>query len=196
MKRVLDIMISSIGIILLSPLWIILGIMISREDPGPVFFTQRRVGRKGRHFIMYKFRSMTFSKEHTEGIFDPGDTSRVTPIGRMLRKTKLDELPQLLNVFMGDMSLVGPRPEVPAWVNAYPDKWAYILSVRPGITDNASLEFRDEEAILAKSADPETTYRYVILPRKLELYEKYVLHRSMSGDLVILYKTLIKVICN
>jgi len=196
MKRVIDIITASIGIVLLTPLWIIMGVMISLEDPGPFFFTQTRVGRKGRHFVMYKFRSMTFSSAQASGRFDPGDTSRVTRIGKVLRKTKLDELPQLFNVFMGDMSLVGPRPEVPDWIEAYPDRWAYILSVRPGITDNASLEFRDEEAILAKSADPEATYRNIILPRKLELYEQYVRHRSLSADFVILWKTFIKVLFN
>jgi len=196
MKRVIDIITASIGIVLLTPLWIIMGVMIPLEDPGPFFFTQTRVGRKGRHFVMYKFRSMTFSNAQASGRFDPGDTSRVTRIGKVLRKTKLDELPQLFNVFMGDMSLVGPRPEVPDWIEAYPDRWAYILSVRPGITDNASLEFRDEEAILAKSADPEATYRNIILPRKLELYEQYVRHRSLSADFVILWKTFIKVLFN
>lgn len=194
MKRTFDIMFSLLGILLLSPLWILIAILIYFEDSGPVIFSQIRVGQYGHRFVMHKFRSMTISREHEKGRFDPGDTSRVTKIGKLLRKTKLDELPQLLNVFKGDMSLVGPRPEVPNWVDIYPERWKTVLSVRPGITDNASLEFRDEESILARSNDPESSYRFDILPKKLELYEHYVHHRSFSGDLGILWKTFIKVI--
>lgn len=194
MKRSFDIIFSLIGLILLSPLWLAIGIFISLEDSGPVFFIQTRVGRSGRRFSIFKFRTMSVSAAHKNGRFDPGDTSRVTRTGRVLRKTKLDELPQLLNVLMGDMSLVGPRPEVPVWVDAYPERWKLVLCVRPGITDNASLEFRDEETVLAASADPEATYRQVILPVKLDLYEHYVKHHSFWGDITILWNTFVKVI--
>ena len=123
------------------------------------------------------------------GAFDVGDTSRVTAVGRFLRKTKLDELPQLWNVLRGDMSLVGPRPEVRKWVEAYPERWAKVLTVRPGITDPASIAFRNEEELLTAAPDPENYYRNVILPRKLALYEQYVATRSFWGDVGILLKT-------
>jgi len=128
------------------------------------------------------------------GAFDAGDTSRVTAVGRVLRKTKLDELPQLWNVLKGDMSLVGPRPEVRKWVEAYPERWAKVLSVRPGITDPASIEFRNEEELLAQAGDPEAYYRDVILPRKLDLYEEYVAKRSLGGDISIMFKTVFAVV--
>ncbi len=139
--------------------------------------------------MLFKFRTMTVRKGTEQGSFDAGSAARVTRVGAFLRKTKLDELPQLWNVLKGDMSLVGPRPEVRKWVEAYPERWARVLTVRPGITDPASIEFRNEEDILAASPDPERTYREVILPRKLDLYEEYVRTRSFWGDVGILLKT-------
>jgi len=124
------------------------------------------------------------------GSFDAGDTSRITPLGIFLRKYKLDELPQLLNVLLGDMSLVGPRPEVKQWTVVYPEKWKIVHSVKPGITDNASIEFRNEEFILAESQNPLKTYKDVILPRKLDLYIDYVQARSFWGDITIILKTI------
>lgn len=122
--------------------------------------------------------------------FTPGDLSRITAVGRILRKTKLDELPQLYNILKGEMSLVGPRPEVEKWVDTYPKIWEYVLRVRPGLTDNASIEFRDEEKILALSENPEKTYKEQILPRKLELYVNYVDNHSFTGDIKLILKTL------
>jgi lipopolysaccharide/colanic/teichoic acid biosynthesis glycosyltransferase len=133
---------------------------------------------------------MTLFQLATEGIFEPGNVSRVTEIGKFFRKSKLDELPQLINVLIGDMSLVGPRPEVANWVAVYPDVWKKILTVRPGITDNASIIFHNEESILAKVDDPEQMYREVMLPKKLELYTDYVDNRSFQGDLLIILRTL------
>lgn len=190
MKRGFDLFVSVTGFILLLPAFILLGLMVYFDDRGPVFFKQLRVGRGGTMFKLYKFRSMKVAGTVAEASFEPGDSSRVTSAGKFIRKTKLDELPQLWNVIKGDMSLVGPRPEIKKWVDAYPDKWNAILTVRPGITDLASLAFRNEENILAEADDPETTYREVVLPRKLELYEQYVLNHSFMGDLKLILKTL------
>ena len=156
----------------------------------PIFFIQERVGLNGSLFKLYKFRTMVISGSSTSGSFEAGVSSRITPIGKLLRKTKLDEIPQLINVLKGDMSIVGPRPEVKQWTEIYPKKWKIVHSVKPGISDNASIEFRNEEEILARSDDPLKTYRDVILPRKLELYIDYVNNRSLCGDLKIIYKTI------
>ena len=132
---------------------------------------------------------MTYDKNAEDGAFSPGDDVRVTSVGRFLRMTKLDELPQLWNVLVGDMSLVGPRPEVARWVAEYPERWKVVHTIRPGITDEASIEFRNEEQILVVSSDPESCYRDVVLPRKLDLAESYVRSRSFGGDLLILWRT-------
>lgn len=132
---------------------------------------------------------MKVARGKENGSFDAGDTSRITPLGVFLRKYKLDELPQLLNVLTGDMSFVGPRPEVLQWTSVYPEKWKIVHSVKPGITDNASIEFRNEEMILANAQDPLKTYEEVILPRKLDLYIEYVQNRSFLGDIGIIFKT-------
>jgi lipopolysaccharide/colanic/teichoic acid biosynthesis glycosyltransferase len=190
MKRLFDVILSLLGLIVLSPILILIAIAVKVNSKGPVFFRQKRVGRYGKPFILYKFRSMTLFQLATEGIFEPGNVSRVTAIGKFFRKSKLDELPQLINVLIGDMSLVGPRPEVANWVAVYPDAWKKILTVRPGITDNASIIFHNEESILAKVDDPEQMYREVMLPKKLELYTDYVDNRSLQGDLLIILRTL------
>jgi lipopolysaccharide/colanic/teichoic acid biosynthesis glycosyltransferase len=190
MKRLFDVILSLLGLIVLSPILILIAISVKVNSKGPVFFRQKRVGRFGKPFILYKFRSMTLFQLATEGIFEPGNVSRVTEIGKFFRKSKLDELPQLINVLIGDMSLVGPRPEVANWVAVYPDVWKKILTVRPGITDNASIIFHNEESILAKVDDPEQMYREVMLPKKLELYTDYVDNRSFQGDLLIILRTL------
>jgi lipopolysaccharide/colanic/teichoic acid biosynthesis glycosyltransferase len=194
MKRAFDFTFSLLGLIILCPLFAILGIMIRISDKGPVFFEHLRVGKGGRLFKLYKFRSMSISESGDEGSFEPGNISRVTTIGKFIRKTKLDELPQLINVLKGDMSLVGPRPEIKKWVSVFPDKWEVILTVKPGITDIASVYFRDEESILANSGDPEATYKELILPEKLKHYEKYVLDHSFGGDLKIIFRTLFIII--
>ena len=133
---------------------------------------------------------MSVKRGTEDGSFDVGSTRRVTRFGRFLRKTKLDELPQLWNVLKGDMSLVGPRPEVRKWVQIYPERWKRVLKVKPGLTEPASIEFRNEEELLARSKNPEHTYRTVILPRKLDLYEEYVKTQSLFGDIRILFRTI------
>lgn len=193
MKNCFDVVVSVCGTVVLLPLFVILGLLILMNDKGPVVFKHERVGKGGRLFSLYKFRSMRVLKSGNKESFEPGNTTRVTPVGRFMRKTKLDELPQLINVIKGDMSLVGPRPEVKKWVSVFPERWKVILAVKPGITDVASLEFRNEESILAASEDPEATYKEIILPRKLELYEKYVSDHSFLGDLKILFGTLFQI---
>ena len=189
MKRAFDLVAAATGMILLLPVFLLLAIIVVATSGFPVYFRQRRVGRNGRDFVLLKFRTMTELSGAEAGSFDAGRSRRVTPAGRLLRKAKLDELPQLWNVVKGDMSLVGPRPEVRKWVETYPERWASIHRIRPGITDPASIEFRDEEAILARAEDPERLYCDVVLPRKLDLYEEYVRNRTFTGDLAILLKT-------
>lgn len=189
MKRTLDILVSSTLLLVLSPLAILLAAMVKLDSTGPVLFRQRRVGRDGRPFELLKFRSMTVLEGAESGRFDAGSSARVTRIGRVLRRTKLDEIPQLLNVLRGDMSLVGPRPEVERWTLVYPERWRIVHEVRPGLTDRASIEFIDEESILAASRDPEETYRSEILPRKLDHGEAYARGHSLVGDARIMLAT-------
>ena len=189
MKRCFDIVMSGASLLLLTPLLMTLAIVVALTSRGGPFFRQVRVGRHRRSFRILKFRTMTVRPDAADGTFDAGDRSRVTSVGRFLRKTKLDELPQLWNVLVGDMSLVGPRPEIPAWTEVYRERWDRVLSVRPGLTDPASLMFRHEEELLAAAENPETTYRDEILPRKLELAERYVRDRSFLGDLTLLSAT-------
>ncbi len=189
-KRIFDFILAFCSLVALAPLFLVLGCIIKLNDHGPAFFTQWRVGLGGKLFRLYKFRTMKFVVGSENGLFEPGDTSRVTSVGKFLRRTKLDELPQLLNVLRGDMSLVGPRPEVEKWVAYYPEKWQKILTVRPGITDNASLEFCNEEGLLSASTIPEYTYLNDVLPRKLELCMSYVDNRSFAGDMRIILHTL------
>jgi lipopolysaccharide/colanic/teichoic acid biosynthesis glycosyltransferase len=188
-KRAFDILVATMGLLALLPLLLVLAVLVRLTSRGPALFCQKRVGKNGKDFTLYKFRSMTVAPEASRGQFDAGDSSRVTRIGRILRKTKLDELPQLFNVVRGDMSLVGPRPEVRKWVEAYPQRWQRVLAVRPGITDPASIEFRSEEEVLGLSSDPARTYREEILPRKLDLYEQYVESASLGTDIILLFKT-------
>ncbi len=194
LKRIFDFFSSFLGVLILSPLLILLALIIKVSSSGPAFFMQSRVGRKGKPFKLIKLRTMSLSKEAAKGSFDAGDISRITPFGRFLRKTKLDELPQLFNVLKGDMSLVGPRPEVEQWTRVYPEKWAIVHSVRPGITDYASIHFRNEEEILAASVNPYETYKNEILPRKLALNIEYVNNQSFLEDLKIVFKTIFTVI--
>lgn len=190
MKRTIDIVVSLLGLVALLPIFLIIALVVTITSSGGPFFRQTRVGRGRRPFQLIKFRTMHVRAGSEDGSFDVGDGSRVTTVGRFLRKTKLDELPQLWNVLVGDMSLVGPRPEVTKWTEVYPERWEIALSVRPGITDMGSIEFRNEEKILEDSNDPEACYRNVILPRKLELAEQYVRSNSITGDLSILARTI------
>lgn len=189
-KRIFDILASFLGLLIISPILLIVALFIKLLMPDPVFFIQTRIGKGGKEFRLLKFRTMRIKSKTSEGSFDVGDQSRITALGKILRKTKLDEIPQLINVLKGDMSLVGPRPEVKKWTAVYPEQWAIVHQVQPGITDNASIEFRNEEEILAQSSNPEETYQNVILPRKLELYIDYVNHHSFSGDLMIILRTI------
>jgi len=190
MKPLFDRLFCFLGLLLFSLLLLFIALLIKVLMPGPVFFIQQRTGRQGRTFKLIKFRTMKVASGKSSGSFDAGDNSRITPFGQFLRKTKLDELPQLFNVLKGDMSFVGPRPEVKQWTEVYPEKWKIVHLVKPGITDNASIEFRNEEEILAQSDDPIKTYREEILPRKLDLYIDYVNNQTFLGDLKIILKTI------
>ncbi len=195
-KRLLDILLSAAGLLLLSPLLLLIAVAVRVDSAGPVLFRQSRVGRGGEPFEILKFRSMVHAgRDIVTGPEVTASTDRrITRLGAILRRSKLDELPQLFNVLRGDMSLVGPRPEVPRYVALYPiDARQEIFSVRPGLTDEAAIEFRHESDLLAKASDPERTYVEEILPRKIEHYRRYVRTRSLSGDLGILVRTVLRV---
>jgi lipopolysaccharide/colanic/teichoic acid biosynthesis glycosyltransferase len=187
-KRVFDLAVSSLGLLGFFPMMVLVAILVRLSSPGPVFFRQERMGRGGRGFRLFKFRTMSPGNGAPPG-FAPGDTSRVTRVGRVLRETKLDELPQLINVLAGDLSLVGPRPEVPDYRSFYRGEFGRILEVRPGITDPASVKYRQEEKILALSDDPERTYEQSILPDKLRMNLEYAGNISFGKDLKILGAT-------
>lgn len=189
LKRAFDVAAAALGLLLLSPLLLLLALWVKLDSPGPVFFRQERVGRHGQPFRICKFRSMR--ADHDGPPITVGDDARITRSGRFIRACKFDELPQLINVLLGDMSLVGPRPEVPRYVALYPaDVRDEVLSVRPGITDWASVQYRSESALLAASSDPQATYIHVILPAKLALCQRYVRERSFWLDLRIIAQTL------
>lgn len=193
-KRAFDVVMSLGGLVVALPALVAIAAAVRGSSPGPALFRQNRVGRGGREFVLLKFRTMTVRADAETGSFDAGNSARVTRVGRILRATKLDELPQLWNVLRGDMSLVGPRPEVRKWVDAAPERWAFVHKVLPGITDPASIVFRDEERLLAGAADPERMYREEILPRKLGLYEDYVRTQSFGKDLAILARTFVAIV--
>jgi len=194
MKRLFDILFSFIGLILLQPLFVMVAIMIKVESTGPVFFRQGRVGKNSRRFVIYKFRTMVVDAEKKGLRITSGGDNRITRTGRILRKFKIDELPQLFNVLKGDMSFVGPRPEVIKYVEWYKDDYERILSVRPGITDISSITFRNEESILQGVDDPEHYYVHVLLPEKMRLAQEYIAQASFSYDVELILKTLFKVI--
>lgn len=195
-KRVFDLFGAALGLLLLWPVLLMVALWIKLDSPGPVFFRQERVGRGGVPFRIHKFRSMRADASRdgaspTGGALTVGADPRITRAGRWLRRSKLDELPQLIDVLLGRMSLVGPRPEVPQYVALYPaalrDK---LLSVRPGITDLASIEFRRESDLLAQAADPQRAYVEQVLPEKLRLAERYVDTATLWGDLRLIGRTL------
>lgn len=189
-KRLFDLFFAAVGVVMLSPLLLLLAVAIRVESAGPIFFRQQRVGRYGKVFRIHKFRTMMVDAEHKGLQITVGADKRVTRVGHLLRKYKLDELPQLLDVLKGDMSLVGPRPEVPRYLDCYPDGVREIvLSVRPGITDRASIEFKDENLILGRAVDAERAYIDEVLPVKLAFYVDYVKTRSLWGDLGIILMT-------
>ena len=194
LKRLFDIIASLLGIIILIPLLFIICIFIVAGSGFPVFYLQTRVGKDGKDFNLFKFRTMANNSDKKGLLTIGGRDSRVTKIGYYLRKYKLDELPQLLNVFIGDMSLVGPRPEVRKYVSLYNDMQKKVLHVRPGITDLASIEFFDENEMLGKSLNPEQTYITEVMPKKLELNLLYIEQRGFIMDLNIICNTLLKIV--
>jgi lipopolysaccharide/colanic/teichoic acid biosynthesis glycosyltransferase len=190
LKRPFDLLASAIGLVFLSPLFALIALLIRLSSPGPIFYRARRVGRCGREFTLYKFRSMVANADRQgPGITTAGDP-RVTPIGRVLRRTKLDELPQLWNVLRGDMSLVGPRPEDPRYVALYTPEQRRVLDVRPGITSLASIEYRHEEAVL-RGPDWEQRYIREVMPAKLTIDLRYVQQATLFTDLLIILRTLL-----
>lgn len=190
-KRLFDLVFSGFGLLFVAPLFLLIALMIKTDTAGPVFFRQERIGRFGVPFRIHKFRTMEVDAEAKGGLLTTGNDSRITRTGLWLRKYKLDELAQLIDVVLGKMSLVGPRPEVPHYVAMYPEAAKkIILSVRPGITDLASIEFKDENDILSVSKDPEQDYIKKILPQKIDLYQKYVSERSLRLDLALIFKTI------
>ena len=190
MKRLFDIVASACGLILLSPLFFIVSVWIKLDSIGPVFYRQVRVGRYNKDFRIFKFRSMRVGADKGSLVTIGGRDPRVTRIGYYLRKFKIDELPQLINVFIGDMSLVGPRPEVRHYVDYWTPEQLHVLDVRPGITDPASIKFRNENELMESAEDPESFYINVIMQEKLKLYLEYVQNASFWYDVKLIFKTI------
>jgi lipopolysaccharide/colanic/teichoic acid biosynthesis glycosyltransferase len=189
-KRAFDLVFAIGGLVVLSPVLAAVAVLVLADSGRPVLFRQTRVGRGFRHFRITKFRTMVKGAERLGGPLSVGADPRITRTGRALRRLKLDELPQLLNVLVGDMSLVGPRPEVPDYVDRFRDEYEEILSVRPGLTDLASLKYRDESALLAAAPDPTVEYVRVILPDKIRLGREYVRRASVLLDVSIILRTI------
>lgn len=194
MIRLFDILFSTVGLLVLSPLFLIIYIIIIIESKGGGFYSQTRVGKNGIPFAIYKFRSMRTDADKHGLITVGGRDPRITRIGYYIRKYKIDELPQLWNVLVGDMSLVGPRPEVQKYVDLYTEEQRKVLSVRPGITDYASIEYVDENILLAKSDDPDKTYIEVVMPAKIKLNMKYINNKSLKEYFKIIFLTLAKIV--
>lgn len=193
-KRIFDIICSTLGLIALSLVFIVISIRIKTGSDGPVFFKQIRVGEKGKEFEILKFRTMVVDAEKLGRQITVGNDSRITKIGAFLRKYKLDELPQLINVFKGDMSLVGPRPEVPRYVKMYNKEQRKVLDVKPGITDLASIRYRDENELLGTAENPDEFYINTIMPDKLALNVEYINKSNVFFDVYIIIQTIIKCI--
>jgi len=189
-KRIFDIIASIIGMIFLTPILLVIIVWIKFSSKGPLFYVQKRVGKDFREFNLYKFRSMVVDADKQGPSVTSGDDKRITKVGKIIRRTKIDELPQLLNVLKGDMSLVGPRPEVMKFTSQKRDEYKKVLSVKPGITDNAAIEFRDEESIMEQYKDKEGAYIDIVLPQKIELYYKYIDNISFLNDIKLILKTL------
>lgn len=194
MKRVFDFVIALCGTVLLAPVFLITAVVVKLDSPGPVFFRQERVGRRGERFRIFKFRTMVTNKTGWGRRFTILGDKRVTRVGRWLRDCKLDELPQLFNVIKGEMSLVGPRPEVPEFVDLFWEEFEPILQARPGITHEASILFRHEEAILSTVSDPDRFYRETIMPRKLEIYTRSMDQESLASDVKTILDTVLSVV--
>lgn len=194
LKRLMDIVISGCALLVLWPLLLLIALAIKLDDPGPVFYRQVRVGRGGREFRIFKFRTMVVDADKKGLAITVGRDSRITRVGAFLRKTKLDELAQLLNVLAGEMSFVGPRPEVPKYVGLYTPYQRQVLLVRPGITDYASIAYRNENDLLEGAQDPERLYIEEIMPAKIELNMKYLHEISPLADLRLIFQTVAAVI--
>ena len=194
MIRFFDFILSLVGLVVLAPIFIMLAIWIKIDSKGPVFYKQVRVGQNGIDFGLFKFRSMVVDADKKGLITVGGRDPRITRSGYFIRKYKLDELPQLINVLVGDMSLVGPRPEVRKYVNLYTDEQQKVLSVKPGITDYASIEYMDENEILGKSSDPEKTYIEEIMPEKIKYNMKYINNKSLFEYFKIILLTVLKIV--
>ncbi len=195
LKRLFDIVCSLAGLMILSPFLILFSLLIIITSGFPVFYLQARVGKNGKDFILFKFRSMRTNSDK-QGLLTVGRDTRITAIGYFMRKYKLDELPQLFNVLFGNMSLVGPRPEVRKYVDLYNEEQKKVLRVKPGITDYASLDYINENELLSKSQNPEETYIKEIMPAKLELNMKYIKDAGFGTDLKIIFRTIVKVATN
>ena len=189
MKRIFDILVSGIGLICLSPLLLIVAIWIKLDSPGPFIYRQVRVGRYNKDFRIFKFRSMRIGSDKGSLVTIGGRDPRITRSGYFIRKFKIDELPQLINVFIGDMSLVGPRPEVRHYVNYWTPQQMHVLDVRPGITDPASIKYRNENELLAQAEDPEKYYIEVIMQEKIKLYLDYAENSSFWYDIKLIFQT-------
>ena len=194
MIRFFDFILSLVGLVVLAPIFIVLAIWIKTDSKGPVFYKQVRVGQNGIDFGLFKFRSMVVDADKKGLITVGGRDPRITRSGYFIRKYKLDELPQLINVLLGDMSLVGPRPEVRKYVDLYTDEQQKVLSVKPGITDYASIEYMDENEILGKSSDPEKTYIEEIMSEKIKYNMKYIQNKSLVEYFKIIFLTILKII--
>lgn len=194
MKRLFDIVMSGLGLIVLSSIFVIVAIWIKLDSPGPVFYRQVRVGWNNKDFRIFKFRSMRVGSDKGSLVTIGGHDPRITRSGYFIRKTKIDELPQLINVFIGDMSLVGPRPEVRHYVNYWTPEQMHVLDVRPGITDPASIKFRNENELMDKASDPERYYIEVIMQEKIKLYLEYVRNASFWYDIKLIFQTFAAVV--
>jgi lipopolysaccharide/colanic/teichoic acid biosynthesis glycosyltransferase len=194
MKRVFDVIVAAVGLLLLIPILLLVSLLIKLDSPGPVFFTQERMGRKFRSFRIYKFRTMVPDAPRLGGKITAGADPRITRIGRYLRWAKVDELPQLFNVLKGDMSVVGPRPEVRQYVELFRSDYEEILQVSPGITDLASVHYRHEAQLLGRAENPEDRYVKEILPEKIKLAKEYLHRSSFFFDIVVLLKTFVAIV--
>jgi lipopolysaccharide/colanic/teichoic acid biosynthesis glycosyltransferase len=193
-KRTFDIVVAFLGLVLLSPLLLLIAFLIKLDSPGPALFRQERIGKRFRPFRICKFRTMVHDAPQSGGPITFGADPRITRLGRVLRKTKLDELPQLMNVLRGEMSVVGPRPEVWPYVDRFRADYEEILQVVPGITDLASVRYRDEAEILGQFEDPEEAYVNRILPEKIKLAKEYVRRSSLYFDIAVIFKTIMKLL--
>ncbi|WP_341237998.1 sugar transferase [uncultured Limnobacter sp.] len=195
LKRTFDFVLALVGVFLLSPMLLLVALLIKRDSAGPVFFRQERIGLHGKPFRIHKFRTMTVAQPGAAMQITVGNDSRITKIGAFLRHYKIDELPQLIDVLQGSMSLVGPRPEVPKYVALYPEPTkSIVLSVRPGITDLASIEYRSENELLGKSSNPEQTYVEEVMPAKLAYCVQYVQQQSVWLDIQIIVRTFLAIL--